>query len=104
MDPISADQSNDAFLEFNISEDGKVAVFCGEGGAFCSGLDLEFASILNLNNPLNDLDIEINDEVSQNGKLMPRGGPMVLSRLQLKKSVIGAIAGPLLDRGMELAL
>ena len=34
MDPKSADHLTDAFLEFNENEDGKVAVFWGEGGAF----------------------------------------------------------------------
>ena len=103
MDPKSADHLTDAFLEFNENEDGKVAVFWGEGGAFCAGWDLKFASTLNENDPLKDLDIKINDEVSQNSNLMPRG-PMGPSRLTLKKPVIGAISGPAVAGGMELAL
>ena len=103
MDPSSADQLTDAFLEFNDDEDGKVAVFWGEGGAFCAGWDLKLASNLNENDPLKDLDIEINDEVLENSNLMPRG-PMGPSRLNLKKPVIGAIAGPAVAGGMELAL
>ena len=103
MDPKSADHLTDAFLEFNEDEDGKVAVFWGEGGAFCAGWDLKFASTLNENDPLKDLDININEEVSQNSNLMPRG-PMGPSRLSLKKPVIGAISGPAVAGGMELAL
>ena len=103
MDPSSADQLTDVFLEFNDDEDGKVAVFWGEGGAFCAGWDLKLASALNENDPLKDLDIEINDEVLENSNLMPRG-PMGPSRLNLKKPVIGAIAGPAVAGGMELAL
>tara|TARA_Y100001968_G_C19361355_1_gene720013 strand:- start:307 stop:1125 length:819 start_codon:yes stop_codon:yes gene_type:complete len=103
MDPTSADHLTDAFLEFNENDDGKVAVFWGEGGAFCAGWDLKFASTLNEKDPLKDLDIKINDEVSQNCNLMPRG-PMGPSRLNLKKPVIGAIAGPAVAGGMELAL
>ena len=103
MDPTSADHLTDAFLEFNENEDGKVAVFWGEGGAFCAGWDLKVASTLNENDPLKDLDIKINDEVLQDSNLMPRG-PMGPSRLNLKKPVIGAIAGPAVAGGMELAL
>ena len=56
MDPSSADQLTDAFLEFNNSKDGKVAVFWGEGGAFCAGWVLKFASALNDDDPLKALD------------------------------------------------
>ena len=103
MDPISADQLTDAFLEFNDDKHSKVAVFWGEGGAFCAGWDLKFASTLKEKDPLQDLDIELNAEVVQNNNLMPRG-PMGPSRLNLKKPVIGAIAGPAVAGGMELAL
>ena len=103
MDPTSADHLTDAFLEFNENEDGKVAVFWGEGGAFCAGWDLKFASMLDTDDPLKDLDIDLNDMVLKDNNLMPRG-PMGPSRLILKKPVIGAISGPAVAGGMELAL
>ena len=103
MDPISADSLTNAFLEFNDDKHSKVAVFWGEGGAFCAGWDLKLAASLNEKDPLKDLDIELSDEVIGNSNLMPRG-PMGPSRLNLKKPVIGAIAGPAVAGGMELAL
>ena len=103
MDPSSADQLTDAFLEFNNSKDGKVAVFWGEGGAFCAGWDLKFASDLNKDDPLKALDINLDENVLKDNNLLPRG-PMGPSRLNLKKPVIGAIAGPAVAGGMELAL
>ena len=103
MDSASADQLTDAFLEFNENDDGKVAVFWGEGGAFCAGWDLKLASKLDTDDPLRDLDIDLNDKVLKDNNLMPRG-PMGPSRLNLKKPVIGAIAGPAVAGGMELAL
>ena len=103
MDPSSADQLTDAFLEFNNSKDGKVAVFWGEGGAFCAGWDLKFASALNKDDPLKALDIDLDEKILKDNNLLPRG-PMGPSRLNLKKPVIGAIAGPAVAGGMELAL
>ena len=61
MDPISADQLTDAFLEFNADKHSRVAVFWGEGGAFCAGWDLKFASTLNEKQPLQDLDIKLDE-------------------------------------------
>ena len=85
MDPISAAQLTAAFLEFNDDKHSKVAVFWGEGGVFCAGWDLKFASTLNQENLLQDLDIELDDGVVRNNNLMPRG-PMGPSRLNLKKT------------------
>ena len=73
MDPSSADQLTDAFLEFNEDEDGKVAVFWGEGGAFCAGWDLKFASALNEDDPLKALDIDLDEKVLKDNNLLPRG-------------------------------
>ena len=85
MDPLSADQLTDTFLEFNNSKDGKVAVFWGEGGAFCAGWDLKFASALNEDDPLKALDIDLADKVLVENNSLPRG-PMGPSRLNLKKT------------------
>jgi len=57
MDPASADALTEAFLEFDADPNAAVAVFWGEGGAFCAGWDLKFVSTLDPDNPLSELDI-----------------------------------------------
>ena len=44
MDPTSADALYEAFIEFENNKDASVAVFWGEGGAFCAGWDLKYAT------------------------------------------------------------
>ncbi len=102
MDPDSADALTAAFLDFDNDPTANVAVFFGEGGAFCAGFDLKFASNLDENEPLGDLDFAL-DQTGGNGGDIPRG-PMGPSRLELDKPVIAAIAGPAVAGGMELAL
>jgi enoyl-CoA hydratase len=46
MDPDSADALAAALREFDADESASVAVLWGEGGAFCAGWDLKFASTL----------------------------------------------------------
>lgn len=98
MDPDSAQALNDVFENFEADPDASVAVFWGEGGAFCAGWDLKYASSLEGNTKLlgeHDFPIDGSD--------VPRG-PMGPSRLNLSKPVIGAIAGPAVAGGLELAL
>ncbi|MDP6707673.1 MAG: crotonase/enoyl-CoA hydratase family protein [Alphaproteobacteria bacterium] len=97
MDPESAEALQEAFLAFERDDDAAVAVFWGEGGAFCAGWDLKFAASLEGGNPLGALD------PPENGDEMPRGA-MGPSRLELDKPVIAAVAGPAVAGGMELAL
>jgi len=97
MDPESADALQNAFLDFDRDSTASVAVFWGEGGAFCAGWDLKHAASLESDDPL----VELN--FSDEAKTDPRG-PMGPSRLQLDKPVIAAIAGPAVAGGMELAL
>ncbi len=98
MDPDSADALTDAFLEFDEDKDASVAVFWGEGGAFCAGWDLKFASTIESDDPLTELNFP-----AEPGDKMPRG-PMGPSRLELDKPVIAAVAGPAVAGGMELAM
>ena len=98
MDPQSADALTEAFQEFEIDKQASVAVFWGEGGAFCAGWDLKYASALSVDDPLAELNFPENDD-----ETLPRG-PMGPSRLELDKPVIAAIAGPAVAGGMELAL
>ena len=98
MDPESADNLTEAFKEFNASN-AKVGVFYGAGGAFCAGWDLKYAQSLNdsSSDELHKLDFPL-------GSSEPPRGPLGPSRLELDKPVIGAIEGPAVAGGMELAL
>ncbi len=101
MDPDSADALVEAFEAFDRSE-AKVAVFWGAGGAFCAGWDLKYAASL--------ADPEKFQTDIVEGLAFPVGaapaprGPLGPSRMELSKPVIGAIEGPAVAGGMELAL
>ncbi len=98
MDPESAEALVAAFEAFEADDDASVAVFWGEGGAFCAGWDLKFASTLRgQERPLGELDFP------EAGGEAPRG-PMGPSRMRLSKPVIAAVAGPAVAGGFELAL
>ena len=62
MNPESADALQEAFLEFEKREGAAVAVYWGEGGAFCAGLDLKHTAVLEGDNPLRGLDFPENGE------------------------------------------
>ena len=96
MDPESAEALLEAFQRFDADEDAAAAVLWGEGGAFCAGFDLKFASKLTAS------DRQALDFPSDNDSI-PRG-PMGPTRLELDKPVIAAIAGPAVAGGFELAL
>jgi enoyl-CoA hydratase len=102
MDPASADALVDAFKQFDSDKSASVAVLWGEGGAFCAGWDLKFASTLS------DRDKFQHDVVE--GLAFPTGanaaprGPLGPTRLELSKPVIAAVEGPAVAGGMELAL
>jgi enoyl-CoA hydratase len=99
MDPTSARQLFDAFVAFDEDPDAAVAVFWGEGGAFCAGWDLKLAASQSdddAGDGLGRLAFGPADDHSR--------GPMGPSRLELSKPVIAAIAGPAVAGGMELAL
>ena len=96
MDPKSAAQLFDAFQSFDADKNAKVAVFWGEGGAFCSGWDLKYASALSGSEALDAYDFP---DVGE-----PPMAAMGPSRLELSKPVIAAVAGPAVAGGMELAI
>jgi enoyl-CoA hydratase len=97
MDPKSADALVAAFEQFDAEGSANVAVFWGEGGAFCAGWDLKSVSSLDQNNPVRVLDFP------KGGGKAPRG-PLGPSRLELSKPVIAAVEGPAVAGGMELAM
>ncbi len=100
VDQAAAQALVDAFLEF---EDGpaKVAVFWGAGGTFCAGWDLKLAASLS---DAEKREAYFRDHAFGVGAAPVGPGPLGPSRLELSKPVIGAIEGPAVAGGMELAL
>ena len=98
MDPEGARALFDAFVEFDESDDAAVAVFWGEGGAFCAGWDLKQAA------SLADGDTGVEQLRFPEDPSVHARGPMGPSRLELSKPVIAAVAGPAVAGGMELAM
>ena len=96
MDPESAKALFDAFQSFEADDTASVAVFWGEGGAFCAGWDLKHAASLAGAEALDPFDFPDEGE--------PPIAAMGPSRLELSKPVIAAVAGPAVAGGMELAL
>ena len=96
MDPESAADLFEAFKAFDKDESAYVGVFWGEGGAFCSGWDLKYASTL--------LGVDALDPHDFPDKGLPPMALMGPSRLNMSKPIIAAVAGPAVAGGMELAL
>jgi enoyl-CoA hydratase len=87
MDPASADALVAAFEQFDKNEAASVAVFWGEGGAFCAGWDLKAVSSLDQGDPVGNINFP------KDGGKAPRG-PLGPSRLEMSKPVIAAVEGP----------
>ena len=103
MDPAHAEALYDAFLAFDADDEAAVAVFWGEGGAFCAGFDLKYAAAAGAKGVADNLDMPSDLGERGNGGDIPRA-PMGPSRLELSKPVIAAVAGPAVAGGMELAM
>jgi enoyl-CoA hydratase len=102
VDPEHAEALYAAFLAFDADATADVAVFWGEGGAFCAGADLKSLAargIATRDNAPTPPSLDF----PKGGGPVPRG-PMGPSRLALSKPVIAAIEGPAVAGGMELAL
>ena len=102
MDPASADALVAVFKEFDADKSASVAVLWGEGGAFCAGWDLKFASTLSDRDTFRR-DVAEGLAFPADATSTPRG-PLGPTRLELSKPVIAAVEGPAVAGGMELAL
>ena len=86
MDPESATALFEAFRSFDADVTASVAVFWGEGGAFCAGWDLKHAASLAGAEALDPFDFPEEGE--------PPMAAMGPSRLELGKPVMAALCGP----------
>ena len=99
MDPDSADALVEQLLAFDRDPDARVAVLWGEGGAFCAGWDLKYASTL--------ADRDRFDRDVVRGLAFPIGanpaprGPLGPTRLELSNPVTAPVEGPAVAGGME---
>ena len=93
MDPDSAKALSSSFNTFDKNDAAKVAVFWGEGGAFCAGWDLKHAASLNNAEALDPFDFPNVGE--------PPMAAMGPSRLELSKPVIAAVSGAAVAGGMD---
>lgn len=96
MTPENAAALYEAFQAFDADDTARVAVFWGEGGAFCAGWDLKHAASLAGAEALEPYDFPPD--------AAPPMAPMGPSRLEVSKQVIAAVSGPAVAGGMELAL
>jgi enoyl-CoA hydratase len=94
VDPATAAQLAAAFLALERDADVRASVLWGDGGTFCAGADLGAVSRgwdpASLRPPSGEAD--------------DTHGPMGVSRLELGKPVIAAIAGHAVAGGLEIAL
>jgi enoyl-CoA hydratase len=95
VDRPTAEALADAFLTFDRDPDAAVAVFYGDGGAFCAGADLKAIS----ENKGNRVEVP-----KAGADIRADAGPMGPSRFLLSKPVVAAISGPAVAGGLELAL
>lgn len=101
VNPDMANALFHAFVDFDRDEEAKVAVLAGVPGAFSAGFDLKWAAERVDDTWFAEHAIDASFDGHED---RPRLGPMGPTRLTLSKPVIGAITGPAVAGGMELAL
>ncbi|EXJ84412.1 enoyl-CoA hydratase [Capronia epimyces CBS 606.96] len=103
VNPSTARDLYDAFIDFEQDPAQKVAILTGADGAFCAGADLVDLTTQNQGNPASSDPRDRNQNHLQpvHGR---NCGPMGPSRLQVRKPVIAAVAGHAVAGGLELSL
>ena len=97
VDPATARELHQAFLEFDADPAARVAVLWGAGGAFSAGFDLAAVA--------RGVGGDWVEALGPGREAGPHGaGPMGPTRMALSKPVIAAIEGPAVAGGTELAL
>jgi enoyl-CoA hydratase len=97
VDRAHAEALAAAFAAFERDDDARVAVLWGEGGSFCAGADLKAVATARGNRvtPPRALHVAGDPDVT---------APMGVTRMQLGKPVIAAVAGYAVAGGLEIAL
>jgi enoyl-CoA hydratase len=86
-----------AFVGFERDDDARVAVLWGEGGNFCAGADLKAVASARGNRVAAPRALHVRGDPDATG-------PMGVTRMQLSKPVIAAVAGYAVAGGLEIAL